>query len=163
LLLLALRVAVLLLLALALARPSTFAARDGTGQGDAIDAVLVLDTSYSMAARDGVLPLRDVKKDPDLLALHRVADNDDTLTGLDGARAAALAVIDQLPPHSTVQVITWTNQEVRVGPEVATRLDQARALVEDVQVTSLATDLSPGLREAVAALRRGHAPNKELY
>src|SRR6476469_6714347 len=51
LLLLCLRVAILLLLALALARPSSRAS-SGAG-GDAVDAVLLLDVSYSMDARDG--------------------------------------------------------------------------------------------------------------
>src|SRR5947208_11595793 len=50
--LLALRCLVLLLLALALARPAQEAARSA-GRGDAVDAVLVFDVSYSMGARDG--------------------------------------------------------------------------------------------------------------
>src|SRR5215212_2438041 len=44
--LLALRCLVILLLALALARPGKDSA--GGGRGDAVDAVLVFDTSYSM-------------------------------------------------------------------------------------------------------------------
>src|SRR5213593_2484492 len=47
LLLLLLRVAMLVLLALAFARPSTSAAGKG-GQGDAVDAVFILDNSMSM-------------------------------------------------------------------------------------------------------------------
>src|SRR6478609_7512289 len=50
LLLLILRVIVLLVLAIALARPSFQA---GSGRGDAVDAVLVIDTSLSMQARSG--------------------------------------------------------------------------------------------------------------
>src|SRR6516165_8621484 len=72
------RVAFLVLLALALARP-TFTGL-ASGAGDAVDAVVVLDTSYSMDARDGAT------------------------TRLEQARAAALSLLDQLPPHSTVQV-----------------------------------------------------------
>src|ERR687883_257799 len=52
LLLLLTRVAVLLLLALALARPSS-QAKPGAAAGDAVDAVLLFDISYSMDARDG--------------------------------------------------------------------------------------------------------------
>src|SRR6476620_11990333 len=47
LLLLLLRCLVLAALALAMARPVTTAAR-GTGRGDAVDAILVIDNSYSM-------------------------------------------------------------------------------------------------------------------
>src|SRR5437588_668118 len=54
LVLLILRCAVLILLALALARPLSTVAR-GAGQGDAVDAVLVFDTSYSMGAADGAV------------------------------------------------------------------------------------------------------------
>ena len=51
LILLALRCLVILLLALALARPGRDTA--GGGRGEAVDAVLVIDTSYSMGASDG--------------------------------------------------------------------------------------------------------------
>src|SRR3954471_8415572 len=79
-LLLATRVALLLLLALALARPISSAVR-GTGRGDAVDAAFVFDTSFSMGAADGAK------------------------TRLARAQAEALKIIDQLPPHSTVQVV----------------------------------------------------------
>src|SRR5881397_2917249 len=52
LLLLFARVSLLILLALALARPSTSAGK-GSGRGDAVDAVLIIDTSMSMDAREG--------------------------------------------------------------------------------------------------------------
>src|SRR3954465_12275392 len=52
LLLLILRCAVLALLAFAMARPVPSAVR-GTGRGDAVDAVFLIDTSYSMSAADG--------------------------------------------------------------------------------------------------------------
>src|SRR5215470_2164357 len=54
LLLLILRCAVLVLLALALARPLSRVTR-GAGQGDAVDAVFVFDTSYSMGTSDGAV------------------------------------------------------------------------------------------------------------
>src|SRR5262245_51905882 len=72
LILLALRVALLVLLALALARPKS-AAQRGAAQGDAVDAVFVIDTSYSMAARDGAVPLKDAQGDPYLIALKQRA------------------------------------------------------------------------------------------
>src|SRR5438094_7061744 len=62
LLLLLARVALLILLALALARPSTSAGK-GSGRGDAVDAVLIIDTSMSMDAREGpVTRLEQAKK-----------------------------------------------------------------------------------------------------
>src|SRR6478735_773104 len=75
LLLLIVRCALLVLLAVALARPLSSVVR-GAGQGDAVDAVLLFDTSYSMGATDG--------------ATNR----------LGRAKEAALKVIDQLPSHS---------------------------------------------------------------
>src|SRR5436305_8890395 len=52
LLLLLARVAVLVLLAVALARPLSYAT-PGAGKSEAVDAVLLFDTSYSMGAREG--------------------------------------------------------------------------------------------------------------
>src|SRR5262249_39711232 len=57
LLLLLLRIAVMLLIAFAVARPML--TRAGSGRGDAVDAVLVIDRSMSMSARAGVAPQGD--------------------------------------------------------------------------------------------------------
>src|SRR5437870_3519635 len=138
LLLLILRCAVLILLALALARPLSRVTR-GTGQGDAVDAVLVFDTSYSMGASDGA------------------SDR------LGRARDAALKIIDQLPAHSTAQIITCADRATLIGPRAPSDLDQARLLIQYLSLSSLATDLYPGIAEAASALDRGQAPNKELY
>ncbi len=138
LLLLVARTALLVLLALALARPST-TARSGSGGGDAVDAVFLFDTSYSMGAREGAA------------------------TRLERARAAALAVIDHLPPHSTVQVVACADRAASLGPVAASNLEQAREVVRAVELTHLATDLFPGAAEAAAALARGHSPNREFY
>ncbi|MBV9122654.1 MAG: VWA domain-containing protein, partial [Planctomycetes bacterium] len=138
LLLLLARVALLVLLGLALARPTTFLAQD-LGRGDAVDAVLVLDTSYSMDARDG------------------------PATRLERARSAALAVLDHLPPQSTVQVIASSNRAELLGPRVPSDLDQARQLIQSLEVSHLATDLLPAIAESASALQHGPSPNKELY
>src|SRR5262245_62645462 len=53
LILLILRCLVLFLLALALARPALRLLSGGSSRGEAIDAIFVIDTSYSMAAREG--------------------------------------------------------------------------------------------------------------
>src|SRR6478735_8173266 len=85
LLLLCVRVMVLVLLALALARPLSSAVR-GAGHGEAVDAVFVFDTSYSMDAADG--------------AKSRLQKAQDT----------ALRIVDQLPPHSTVQILSCADR-----------------------------------------------------
>jgi hypothetical protein len=111
----------------------------GAGKGEAVDAVFIFDTSYSMGAREG------------------------SETRLERARAAALGVLDQLPPHSTLQVITCADRATLLGPRAASNLDQARTLIGGIELTHLATDFLPGVKEAAAALRRGQSPNKELY
>jgi hypothetical protein len=161
LLLLALRVTVLALLALALARPSTTAAR-GDAQGDAVDAVLLLDTSLSMAARDGVAP-PSPGNDPYLSALKQFAAADGSISRLDRAKAAALAVLGSLPVHSTAQVISVADRATLLGPQTPSHLDQARQIISELEATQLGSDLFPGVGEAAAVLKRGQAPNKELY
>src|SRR5262249_35768550 len=87
LILLILRVTLLVVRALALARPKSAAER-GAAQGDAVDAVFIIDTSYSMGARDGPVPLKDPHNDPYLLALKNLAP-DGVVTRLGRAKAAA--------------------------------------------------------------------------
>ncbi|MBM4071715.1 MAG: VWA domain-containing protein [Planctomycetes bacterium] len=138
LLLLLARVAMLALLALALARPIT-AVGGGAGRGEAVDAVLLIDTSYSMAAQDGAA------------------------TRLERARKAAVNVIDQLPPHSTVQIVTCSDRATLAGPRSPSALDQARGIAEETRFDHVASDLLPGLQESAAALQRGQASNREFY
>jgi len=138
LLLLLLRCLVLLLLAFALARP-TMRALSSSGRGESIDAVFVFDTSYSMGARDG------------------------DATRLDRAKEAAVRVIDELPPNSTVQVYTCSDRVVLQGPVTPGNLDQAREVVKGIQLTSTTGDVLPGLTEAYTALDRGVGTNKEVY
>ena len=76
--LLLLRILVMLLLAAALARPVTCSAVTAGKRGEAVDAVFVIDLSYSMNAREGAK------------------------SRLDMAKEAASRVIDDLPPNSTV-------------------------------------------------------------
>jgi len=137
LLLLVLRCVLLVLLAVALARPALRAV--GIGRGESIDAVLVFDVSGSMAAREG------------------------PTTRLDLAKASALQVLDQLPPSSTVQIVTCADRATLLGPHSPSNLDQARNLIQAIQPTELATDLLPGVIEAAGALERGHSPNREVY
>ena len=136
--LLLLRCAALLLLALALARPTVTGAV-ATGRGESIDAVFVFDTSYSMGAQDG------------------------EKSRLDRAKEAALAVIDNLPPNSTVQVIANADRATHLGPVSPGNLDQARQIIRGIELTSLSSDWLPGLSDATAALDRGAGANKEVY
>jgi len=137
--LLALRCLVILLLALALARPGRDTAGAG-GRGDAVDAVLVFDTSYSMGADDG-----------------------DGKTRLDRAKEAALGVIESLPPKSTVQIVLCGDRAENVGPKSRSNLDQARQLIPTIQTTGLSSDFLPGFAAAHAAAESGTAPVKEVY
>jgi hypothetical protein len=138
LLLLILRCAVLVLLALAFARPLTTLAR-GSGRGDAVDAVFLFDTSYSMGARDGAV------------------------TRLDRAQQAALKVLEEMPPHSSVQVVTCADRADMIGPQSPGNLDQAVSLIKSLRVAHLTTDLYPGVAEAASLLERAQASNKEFY
>src|SRR5262245_49723980 len=113
LLLLCLRVAILLLLALALARPSS---RATGGGGDAVDAVLLLDVSYSMDAREG--PARR----------------------LDQAKAAAKAVVERLPEHSTVQIVACSDRAEHLGPNQPADRAQARTIIDGLAISQLASD-----------------------
>jgi Aerotolerance regulator N-terminal/von Willebrand factor type A domain len=139
LILLLLRILVLFLLALALARPASTLFSGSSGRGEAVDAILVFDTSYSMAAREG------------------------PKARLDRAKEAALSVIDHLPANSTVQVITCSDRAAHVGPRSPSNLDQARQLVERLATSDQSTDLLPGLTEAVNAFERAAGGHKEVY
>ena len=104
LLLLALRVAVLVLLALAIARPTI----TGAGRGsDAVDVVILLDTSMSMTAKAGILA-PNTSTDPYLAALRSFAKPDGSVTCFDRARASALAIVAGLPAAQPVRCISLT-------------------------------------------------------
>lgn len=138
LLLLFVRVAVLVLLALALARPIGSTGPPG-GAGEAVDAALVIDTSYSMDAREG------------------------GITRLTQAKQAARDIIDHLPPHSTVRIITCTDRATLLGPPAPADLDRAKELVDGIGLSHLATDFLPGIEAAAQALGNGQSAHKELY
>jgi hypothetical protein len=137
LLLLLLRCAVLLILALALARPALQLIAGG-GR-DSVHAVFVIDNSMSMGAREGAK------------------------TRFDLARQAAIAAVNQLPPHSTVQIYTCSNTASEPLLREPANLDQARTIIENLELTHLSTDLAPGLSAGVETLRTSQAGNKELY
>lgn len=137
-LLLLLRCLALILLALALARPGLDSV-SSAGSSETIDAVFVFDTSYSMAARDG------------------------EKTRLERAKEAALAVLETLPNKSSVQVYTCADRSQLLGPVSRYNRDQAKQLIQSIEVTSLSTDFLPGLSDALTAAESGTAPAKEIY
>jgi hypothetical protein len=137
LLLLILRCLMVALVALALARPVWRGVVGGGG--DAVDVVLVIDTSLSMAARDG------------------------GPTRLDRAKAAARAVLEHLPAHSTAQVITFSDRATLLGPRQPADLDQARQAIDNIVATARGSDLAAGLNLAQTAVRRGSSPQREVY
>lgn len=137
--LLVLRILLMILLAIALARPITCSSVTAGKRGEAVDAVFIIDVSYSMNAREGAK------------------------TRLDMAKEAALKVIDDLPPNSTVQVVTCTDRAVAAGPKSPKNLDQAKLLIQNLQATQQSTDYLAGLTEATAALARTEGAAKEVY
>lgn len=136
--LLLLRCLAVCLVAFAIARPGAENAAL-SNRGDPVDAVFVIDTSFSMGARDG------------------------EKTRLERAKEAALAVIDTLPANSSVQVVSCADRAVLVGPLQKLNMDQARQAIGSVQITSLSSDLLPGLSEALAVAKAGTAGAKEVY
>ncbi|HUR55609.1 MAG TPA: BatA domain-containing protein, partial [Gemmataceae bacterium] len=150
--LLALRCLVILLLALAIARPGLNSS-GSTGVGDAVDAVLVFDVSYSMGAQDGTIE----ETKPSGERGTRPA------TRLDRAKDAALAVLNTLPNNSSVQIYSCADRATHLGPLSRYNLDQARELVKSIELSSLSTDFLPGLTEALNAAMSGTAPAKEIY
>jgi len=137
--LLLLRILLMLLLAAALARPIMCSNVTAGKRGEAVDAIFVIDLSYSMNAKEGAKSRLDLAKD------------------------SALKVIDDLPPNSTVQVITCTDRAVAAGPKSPRNLDQAKLLIQNLQATQQSTDFLGGLTEAVAAFSRAEGSAKEVY
>ena len=137
-LLLLLRCLAIVLLALALARPG-WSGSSMSSRGQAVDAVFLVDVSYSMGAMDG-----EVRR-------------------LDRAKEAAQAVLDTLPPLSSIQVVTFADRAWWVGPQQRYNWDQARQLLQGLEPTALSTDLLPGLEAALEAAQSGTAAAKEFY
>jgi hypothetical protein len=139
LILLLLRIAICLVLAFALARPASTSLTSGGGRGESVDAIIIIDTSYSMAAKEG------------------------DKTRLDRAKEAAIKVIDNLPPNSSAQIIACTDKATSLTLRTPTNLDQARHLVRNLKIASQSTDFFFGLDAAFAAFKKSTGANKEVY
>lgn len=138
LLLLLVRCTLVGLLALALAG-LTFKRTSGGAATQPVDVVLLVDTSYTMGARE------------------------QTSTRLDEARKKATKLLSDLPAHSTVQIIACSDRATVLGPYLPDDLETARNLLKELTVTSQASDLEKGIAEAASILERGQSPVKELY
>ena len=137
--LLLLRVLICLLLAFALARPASRDLASGSGRGESVDAILIVDTSYSMNAKEN------------------------GKSRLDRAKAAAIKVIDNLPPSSTAQVIACSDRATLLPLRSPSNLDQARHLVDNLKASSQSTDFQAGFEMALAAFKSTIGANKEVY
>jgi hypothetical protein len=137
--LLALRCLIILVLAFAVAGPGC-QPTESSGRGNSVDAVLVIDTSYSMDAKE-----------------------DENKTRLDRAKEAALGVINSLPPNSSVQIYSCADRAELLGPKSRYNLDQAQQLIPTIQTSGLSSDFQPGLAKALEAAMSGTAPVKEIY
>jgi hypothetical protein len=137
--LLVLRILVLLLLALALARPASLAITGAGGRGESVDAIIVIDNSYSMAAREG------------------------GKTRFQRAKEGALSIIEDLPQNSTVQIITCSDRAKYHGPKNPSNVDQAKQLIEKLEISQQSSDFFAGLNEAVEGFKRCQGGNKEVF
>lgn len=137
--LLILRILVLILLALALARPASLGLTGKGGRGESIDAILVIDNSYSMAAREG------------------------GKTRFQRAKEGALSILEELPSNSTVQIITCSDRAKYLGPKNPSNVDQARLIIDRLEISQQATDFLAGLNEAVEGFGRCQGGNKEVF
>jgi hypothetical protein len=137
--LLILRCLVLLFLALALARPTLKSAAGFLGAGSGVEAVVVVDNSYSMGASDGVHTRFELAK--------KVADE----------------VIDLLPTGSSTAVILASDGPDGIIPEPTFDLNLARNVIKEAPLSGRATDLHTSLRRAVEILQRKPAVRREIY
>jgi aerotolerance regulator-like protein/VWA domain-containing protein len=136
-LLLLLRALAVAALALALARPAVQGAGGG-GRG-ASTALLLIDRSYSMRAREGDRSL------------------------FDRAKARALEVLDALEAEDRVQVMVFDTRARALFAEPVEDHGRARTAIEALEPGSATTDLEAGISGAVDALTRAPALHRELY
>ncbi len=137
LLLLLARLAVLLLFVLALARPKVQWSAEGGGKEGPVDAIFVIDNSFSMSARLG------------------------EVTFLEEARRRAAAAADDLPTGSRFSLAT-----LGTGPTPFTlRPVELRSEVERVEVDWEGRTLDGALARAVRFLEERDAPERpaEVY
>ncbi len=140
LLLLLLRCAMIVLLALALARPAlNSAAVGGLFGGSSVNAVIVIDNSYSMGASDGVN------------------------SRFDQAKQAAEQVLELLPTGSSTAVVLASDSPDNPIPEPTYDLNLVRGVIHDAKLSGRGTDLYSSLKHAVDILLAKPAVRREVY
>ena len=137
LLLLLLRVLLLVLLSVALAQP--FLGGRGLGIGPRIDAVILLDNSYSMTTQHEGTPRFKVAKELALVVVDALPE---------GSQAAVLLAA---PPHGHPEPVLLSQREAVRKLILAARPSQARA------------DLTAAVHRAGTLLEDSKAPTLEIY
>ena len=135
--LLLLRALAVAALALALSRPAVRGSGGG-GRGSTT-ALLLLDRSYSMRAREGDRAL------------------------FERAKARSLEVLDALEAEDRVQVMTFDTRAKALFAEPVEDHGRARTAIEALEPGAATTDLEAGLSAALDALTRSPALHRELY
>ena len=138
--LLFLRCALLVLLALALARPRMTGTQSAFfgGEGE-VASVLVLDNSFSMGLVDG------------------------GQTRFDQAKAASEKILDTLPDDSAVAFFLASDVVDERVKKPSLEIEDVRERIANAPLSDRGTLLLPALEKAIATLKGGTAPNKEVY
>lgn len=130
LLLMLLRVAILVFLALALAGPRLAGAGIFSGVGTARHVVFVVDTSFSMGARDQ----RDESP-------------------FTKAKQTALRIVDGLDPDGDSAALVTTGSPAHLVLPLTREISRVRAAVEELEASSGATDTLGGLKVVAGLLQ----------
>jgi hypothetical protein len=136
-LLLLLRVLAVACLALALARPALRGSASA-GKGSTT-ALLLVDRSFSMRAREGERTL------------------------FKRAQARALEVLDALEAGDRVQVMAFDAAPTALFPDPVEDHGRARAAIESLEPSGAVTDLEAAISGALEALSRSPSLHRELY
>ncbi len=140
LLLLALRCLMILLLATALSRPAlNSSAVGGLFGGSSVNAVIVVDNSYSMSATDGVNSRFDL------------------------AKKAAEQVLELLPTGSSTAVVMASDAPDALIPEPTFDLNLVRGVIHDAKLSGRGTDLYSSLKRATDILLAKPGIRREIY
>jgi hypothetical protein len=144
LILLILRILVCLLLALVFLRLVFGSGGEVRERGKTVDAILVIDTSYSMAAK-------------------QLDDKGRPQSRFELAKEKATKIIDDLPAGSTVRIIACSDRATIPTHQMPANRDQAKRVIDSLQITHEKTDLLPGFNGALAALKECRGDTKEVY
>jgi hypothetical protein len=137
--LLALRMAIVALLAIALARPVIAGRWGGHAGASAVDVVIVLDRSASMATPESGRPRFDLAKE------------------------AVLQILSSLRKGDRVALVTVGDATTLAPPPLTPELQAAAARVADLRVSAGATDFASELLAALASFDGRSRARRQLY